>query len=74
MEEEDFEARRKAIYKLIAEWAYEQWENEGRPDGYHLVHWRRAEREIIGCLEPDFLGREKQQTPPERQAGNPAAP
>ncbi len=40
-----------AIHKLIAERAYELWENRGRPDGYDLLHWREAEQDIISCLE-----------------------
>ena len=42
--------RSAAIQKLIAERAYELWENQGRPRGCDLIHWREAEQEIIDCL------------------------
>jgi hypothetical protein len=32
--------------QAIRERAYAIWEEEGRPDGRHLDHWRRAEDEI----------------------------
>ncbi len=40
-----------AIQKLIAERAYEFWENQGRPHGCDLIHWREAEQEIMDCLK-----------------------
>lgn len=27
--------------------AHEIWEEEGRPEGYHEEHWRRAEQDIL---------------------------
>jgi hypothetical protein len=44
-------ARNAAVHKLIAERAYELWENHGRPHGYDLYDWLEAEQEINGCLE-----------------------
>ena len=41
-----------AVRKLIAERAYELWENQGKPHGFDLIHWREAEQEIIDCLGP----------------------
>ena len=32
--------------EAIRERAYAIWEEEGRPEGRHLVHWLRAEAEI----------------------------
>lgn len=32
--------------KMIEERAYQIWEEEGCPDGKHLDHWLRAEREV----------------------------
>jgi hypothetical protein len=40
-----------AIRHLIAESAYELWENHGRPHGYDVIHWHQAEREIRESLE-----------------------
>jgi Protein of unknown function (DUF2934) len=40
-----------AIQKLIAERAYELWENQGRPHGCDLIHWHEAEQEIMDCLK-----------------------
>ena len=40
-----------AIKRLIAERAYELWENQGRPHGCDLIHWREAEQEIMNCME-----------------------
>ena len=51
--EQDEAARNAAIHKLIAERAYELWENKGRPHGYDLTDWLDAELEIKGCL-PSF--------------------
>ena len=42
--------RTAAMQKLIAERAYELWENQGRPRGCDLIHWREAEQEIMDCL------------------------
>ena len=42
--------RSAAIQKLIAERAYELWENQGRPYGCDLIHWHEAEQEIMGCV------------------------
>ena len=30
----------------IRDRAHEIWEREGRPDGQHAAHWRRAEQEL----------------------------
>lgn len=38
------------IRKLIAERAYELWENQRRLLGCDLIHWRQAEQEIMECL------------------------
>lgn len=35
--------------QAIRERAYAIWEEEGRPDGRDLDHWRRAEQEISSC-------------------------
>jgi Protein of unknown function (DUF2934) len=32
--------------------AYALWEEEGRPDGKHLEHWRRAASETVPELAP----------------------
>lgn len=32
--------------QAIQERVYDIWEEEGRPEGTHLDHWRRAEEEI----------------------------
>lgn len=45
-----------AIHKLIAERAYELWENHGRPQGYDLIHWHEAEQEIMDCLDHTKIG------------------
>jgi hypothetical protein len=34
--------------QAIRERAYAIWKEEGRPEGYHLHHWLRAEAEING--------------------------
>jgi len=41
-----------AVRRLIAERAYELWENQGKPHGCDLIHWREAEQEIMDCLGP----------------------
>ena len=51
-----------AIQKLIAERAYELWENQGKPHGCDLIHWHEAEQEITDCVRRSSLA------PP----GNPA--
>jgi len=38
------------LRKLIAERAYELWENQGRPQGCDLSNWRQAEQEIMNCV------------------------
>lgn len=50
--QKDEAARSAAIKKLIAERAYELWENHGRPQGSDLINWLEAEQEIKGCLDP----------------------
>lgn len=37
--------------QAIRERAYAIWEEEGRPDGKDLEHWRRAEDEINSAGE-----------------------
>jgi hypothetical protein len=32
--------------------AYAIWEDEGRPDGQHLEHWRRASEEMSAAAAP----------------------
>ncbi len=44
-------ARTLELHKLIAERAYEIWENEGRPHGYDLIHWKTAEQEIMDSVK-----------------------
>lgn len=39
------------VRRLIAERAYEIWENHGRPFGHDLMHWRQAEQEIISVVQ-----------------------
>ena len=51
MNQKDDAATHAAIQKLIAERAYELWENQGRPHGCDLIHWREAEQEIMNCVE-----------------------
>jgi hypothetical protein len=41
-----------AVRRLIAERAYELWENQGKPHGCDLINWREAEQEIMDCLGP----------------------
>jgi DUF2934 family protein len=43
--------RDAALRQLIAQRAYEIWENQGRPQGCDLIHWREAEQEIMGCVK-----------------------
>jgi hypothetical protein len=42
---------RSAREQALRERAYAIWEEEGRPDGKHLDHWRRAEDEINSVPE-----------------------
>ena len=51
MIEIDSAMRSASIQKLVAERAYELWENHGRPHGYDAIHWRTAEQEIMECLK-----------------------
>jgi Protein of unknown function (DUF2934) len=51
MSEKDQVARDAALRRLIAERAYELWENQGKPHGCELIHWRQAERQIMDCVE-----------------------
>jgi hypothetical protein len=59
MNETNSEKLSPAVLKLIAERAYELWENQGRPFGCDMIHWHEAEREIMDCLE-----RNKMDSPP----------
>jgi hypothetical protein len=36
---------------IISERAFAIWEEEGRPEGKSVVHWLRAEAEIIGVTD-----------------------
>jgi Protein of unknown function (DUF2934) len=38
--------------EMIKTRAYAIWEDEGRPDGKHLEHWRRASEEMSGAAPP----------------------
>jgi hypothetical protein len=40
-----------ALRQIIAERAYELWEEHGRPSGYDLIHWRQAEQEILASID-----------------------
>jgi hypothetical protein len=53
-----------AVQKLIAERAYQLWENRGKPQGYDLIHWREAEQEIRQALERSTSGGD-----PDKRAG-----
>ena len=49
----DAETTRAAhIRQMIAEWAYQTWENAGKPHGYDVIHWLQAEQDIMSCVEP----------------------
>ncbi len=50
-----------AIQHLIAERAYELWENQGYPHGHHLLHWRQAEQEIMSCLGQVYAAADRPQ-------------
>ena len=39
----------EALRKQVEERAYVLWENEGRPHGRDLDHWRQAESEIMAA-------------------------
>lgn len=39
---------KEAREHVIRERAYRLWESEGRPDGKHDDHWRRASEEVHG--------------------------
>jgi hypothetical protein len=45
--------RQPAREQAIRERAYAIWEEEGRPDGRDLDHWRRAEQEISSADEAE---------------------
>jgi len=45
-------ARDTPVRQLIAELAYQMWENEGRPHGCDVIHWLQAEQDIMSCIEP----------------------
>jgi hypothetical protein len=39
----------EALLELkIRERAYQLWEEDGRPQGYHVEHWLKAKSEILG--------------------------
>ena len=51
LRQNDEATKNATIHKLIAERAYELWENQGRPDGSDLIHWRVAEQQVKGRPE-----------------------
>ncbi len=66
--------REAALKRLIAQRAYEIWENQGQPHGCDLIHWREAEQEITECVKqaelagvPDGSARPEEQVPTQRQ-------
>ncbi len=59
MDMPDPTGRCQSIHNLIAERAYELWENEGRPHGHEQLHWHRAESEIMSSLGPGVLAGEQ---------------
>jgi hypothetical protein len=69
MSEIETPIRDAAIRHLVAERAYELWENQGRPHGHDVIHWHQAEREVCESLEQASAARER---PPEHPA--PARP
>jgi len=44
-------ARETDMRQLIAEWAYQMWEHQGKPHGCDVVHWLQAEQEIMSSME-----------------------
>ena len=50
MSKKERATKNAAVRRLIAERAYELWENQGKPHGCDLIHWREAEQEIMECL------------------------
>ncbi|MBB5574243.1 DUF2934 domain-containing protein [Rhizobium paranaense] len=52
-ESQTAEAPTRDLEKEIRERAYSIWENEGRPEGRHLEHWERAEKQINGEFHLD---------------------
>jgi hypothetical protein len=50
MNKKERATKNAAVRRLIAERAYELWENQGKPHGCDLIHWREAEQEIMECL------------------------
>lgn len=49
----------ESIHQLTAKRAYEIWENEGRPDGRHLDHWLKAEKEFSRATRRSASGTQK---------------
>ena len=47
--------------EMLKRRAYAIWEREGRPDGRHEEHWRRAHEEMHGLEDAPALAGE---TPP----------
>lgn len=47
MRPEQENARAAYILDEIEELARSYWELEGRPEGRHLEHWLRAEKEVL---------------------------
>ncbi len=48
--------REAALRQLIAQRAYEIWENQGRPQDCDLIHWREAEQEIMESVKQASKG------------------
>ena len=42
----------EAMLQMIAERAYQIWEDQGHPHGCDLIHWQQAEQEIMSGMEP----------------------
>ncbi|WP_158816836.1 DUF2934 domain-containing protein [Methylocapsa sp. S129] len=49
--------------------AYAIWEEEGRPEGGHLEHWRRAELEVGAAAPPTAPTETPQPIPPRNGKG-----
>ncbi len=48
--------REATLRQLIAQRAYEIWENQGRPQGCDLIHWREAEQEVMESVKQPCEG------------------
>lgn len=54
--------------------AYALWEDEGRPEGKHLEHWRRAAEEGVASEEPAAAAPSNGAKPPVRRASKAKSP